>query len=360
MLGLISTTPEATTSVWPSGVARAAALRPILPLAPGRFSSITVCLSTGPSSLAIRRASKSFDPPGAKWAMMVIVRSGHAARTGPLPTDKTITAATAAIKNRSHTRLNMARSPTGSMFSGSPEFDSTLSETLRQARSKTRTPSMFTWRTRCVAPPLVDIVRTSFANSRGQGNVNGKPARRHQGYRAGQFHRRSVVRNAACRYGGGCHQSRAAERRYEPGDAANPQWRKRQLRGTQPQQAQPRARSQAAGSDRNSTQACGAIRRLCRSLPPGRAGEAQARWLACKGRQSPHRLHVRFRFRAKRTLSPSRRRQSDHRGVLRHVIGNRRAWKDADAAGCADGGRIRRAVRNLCYASRARGHRAYR
>src|ERR1039458_8722059 len=48
--------------------------------------------------------------------------------------------------------------PTGSKFSGSPEFDSTLSETLRQARSKARTPPMFTWRTRCVAPPLVDIV----------------------------------------------------------------------------------------------------------------------------------------------------------------------------------------------------------
>src|ERR1019366_6508775 len=105
---------------------------------------------------------------------MVIVRSGHAARTGPLPIDKTITATTAVIDNHSHTRLNMARPPTGSKFSGSPEFDSTLSETFWHAGSKAHAPPMFTWRTRCVAPPLVDIVTTSSANSRGQGNVNGK------------------------------------------------------------------------------------------------------------------------------------------------------------------------------------------
>jgi hypothetical protein len=55
--------------------------------------------------------------------MMVIVRSGHSARTGPLPIDRTITAVTAATDNHSHTRLIMARSPTGSIFSGSPEFD---------------------------------------------------------------------------------------------------------------------------------------------------------------------------------------------------------------------------------------------
>src|SRR5664280_147009 len=235
--------------------------------APGRFSTITVCWSTGPSSLAIRRASKSFDPPGAKWAMMVIVRSGHAACTGPLPTNRTITAATAATDNHSRTCLNMARSLTGSKFSGSPEFDSALSETLRQARSK-RAPPMFTWRTRCVAPPLVDIVTTSFAISRGQGNVNDKAARRHQGYRAGQFHRRSVVRDAARRHGRRCHQSRAAERGYGAGDSADPQRRKRQLHRAQPQQAQPGARSQTAGSDGNSTQACGAVGRFCRSLSP--------------------------------------------------------------------------------------------
>src|SRR5664279_5367197 len=111
MLGLISTTPEATTSVYPSGAACAAYVRPILPLAPGRFSTITFCLSTGPSSLAIRRASKSFEPPGAKWAMIVIVRSGHSARAEPLPSDSTVTPAMAAPDNHAHTRFDMTDFP---------------------------------------------------------------------------------------------------------------------------------------------------------------------------------------------------------------------------------------------------------
>src|SRR5262249_14723911 len=82
MLGLISTTPEATTSVWPSGTARAAAVSPILPLAPGRFSTTTPWPSTGASSAAISRPSRSLAPPGGKCTMMVIGRSGHAPYAG--------------------------------------------------------------------------------------------------------------------------------------------------------------------------------------------------------------------------------------------------------------------------------------
>ena len=103
-------------------------------------------------------------------------------------------------------------------------------------------------------------------------------------------------------------------------------------------------RPEASG---DSAQAGGAVGRLCRSLSSGRAGEARARRRAGESGQSAHRLHIRFRLRSKRTLSPSRRRQPDHRGVLRHAVGDRRAGKDADAAGRADGGRVRRAVRHL-------------
>jgi hypothetical protein len=96
-------------------------------LAPGRFSTITLCPSTGLSSVAIKRPSKSFDPPGAKWTMIVIACSGHSARTGVMPIDTTITVAT---DIHFHARFNMVFPPIFQV-SGLPEFNIAFSEAPR-------------------------------------------------------------------------------------------------------------------------------------------------------------------------------------------------------------------------------------
>ena len=65
----------------------------------------------------------------------------------------------------------------------------------------------------------------------------------------------------------------SAARRHEPVDAADPQWRERQLHGTEPQQAEPRARSEKPAGAGGDAQACGEVGRVRRSEPAGRAGE---------------------------------------------------------------------------------------
>ena len=97
-----------------------------------------------------------------------------------------------------------------------------------------------------------------------------------------------------------------------------------------------------------------------RSLSPGRAGQAWARRRAGQSGQSAHRLHLRLRIRPKRAVSPPRRRQPDHRSVLRDAIGDGRAGKNADAAGRADGRCVRRAVCDLRHARRPGRRRAHR
>ena len=63
--------------------------------------------------------------------------------------------------------------------------------------------------------------------------------------------------------------------------------------------------------------------------------------------QSEAHLHLGVRLRPDRPGPPARRRQPDHRGVLRRAVGHRRAGQDADAAGRADRRRVRRAVCDL-------------
>ena len=82
-------------------------------------------------------------------------------------------------------------------------------------------------------------------------------------------------------------------------------------------------------------------------VPAGRARQARARRRRREGGQSAYHLHLGIGLRPDRAGSPPRRRQPDHRGVLRRAVGDRRARQDADAAGRADRRRVRRAVRDL-------------
>ena len=66
-----------------------------------------------------------------------------------------------------------------------------------------------------------------------------------------------------------------------------------------------------------------------------------------QGDQSEAHLHLGVGLRPDRAGPPPRRRQPDHRGVLRRAVGDRRARQDADAAGRADRRRVRRAVCDL-------------
>jgi len=63
-------------SVYPSGVACAAACAPILPLAPGRFSTNTDWPHTSLNFCATMRPSVSMVPPAANAMMMRTERSG--------------------------------------------------------------------------------------------------------------------------------------------------------------------------------------------------------------------------------------------------------------------------------------------
>jgi hypothetical protein len=51
---------------------------PVLPLAPGLFSTITVCFRASPSGVAIARAMMSDEPPGVYGTTIRIVLPGHA------------------------------------------------------------------------------------------------------------------------------------------------------------------------------------------------------------------------------------------------------------------------------------------
>lgn len=143
------------------------------------------------------RASKSFDPPGAKWAMIVMLRSGHAARTGAMPINRIATATTAATDIHSCTRLNIDHfPPLGFQCSGSPEFDIRFSETFRSTWSKAHASKAVriagTLRESMACRYNDDVKRyrrsadrhlaTSIRNPRVQGNVNGKATRRHHSY----------------------------------------------------------------------------------------------------------------------------------------------------------------------------------
>src|SRR2546422_314677 len=67
-------------SVYPSGACLATYSVAMLPPAPGRFSTMTGCPSTGCRRSAIRRASRSFEPPGGSDTMM---RTGRAGQDAP-------------------------------------------------------------------------------------------------------------------------------------------------------------------------------------------------------------------------------------------------------------------------------------
>jgi hypothetical protein len=66
--------------VVPSGAARDTASVPIIPLAPGRFSTTMVTPCARPICSAIRRATKSVLAPGGTGTTILIVRAacGHA------------------------------------------------------------------------------------------------------------------------------------------------------------------------------------------------------------------------------------------------------------------------------------------
>jgi hypothetical protein len=62
--------------VYPSGGAFAAMADPMVPDAPGWFSTITVCFMAAPMVSAIRRPMTSTEPPGANGTISLITRSG--------------------------------------------------------------------------------------------------------------------------------------------------------------------------------------------------------------------------------------------------------------------------------------------
>ena len=67
---------DAITSVWPSAAALATCSVPIRPLAPGRFSTTTVCPHSALSFGASVRASVSAPPAGGNGTTIVTVRLG--------------------------------------------------------------------------------------------------------------------------------------------------------------------------------------------------------------------------------------------------------------------------------------------
>src|SRR3989441_8567850 len=66
-----------SSTVYPSGACLATYSVAMLPPAPGRFSTMTGCPSTGCRPSAIRRASRSFEPPGGRDTMMRTGRAGQ-------------------------------------------------------------------------------------------------------------------------------------------------------------------------------------------------------------------------------------------------------------------------------------------
>ena len=185
-------------------------------------------------------------------------------------------------------------------------------------------------------------------------------ARRNPRHRARQFHRRPTLRHPARRHGRRRHQGRAAAGRHGARHPADPERRERELHGAQPQQAQPRARPEAARGARDHPQARGKVRRAGRGLPARRAGEDGARLGRHQSGQPEDRLHVGLGLWPDRTGPPPSRREPDHRGILRRALGHRRTRQDADAAGRADRRRVRGAVRGLCDALRSRRRRTSR
>jgi hypothetical protein len=69
--------PDAISSVWPSGAALATSAVPMLPPAPARLSTTTVCFQISPSFCASRRATTSVLPPGAKGTTRVTLLVGQ-------------------------------------------------------------------------------------------------------------------------------------------------------------------------------------------------------------------------------------------------------------------------------------------
>ena len=101
----------------------------------------------------------------------------------------------------------------------------------------------------------------------------------------------------------------------------------------------------AGAGDR--AQAGGEVRRAAGGLPARRAGQDGARRQRPEGDQPEADLHLGVGLRPDRAGPPPRRRQPDHRGILRRAVGDRRARRDADAARRAVGRRVRRAVCDL-------------
>ena len=64
MLGLTTKDADTTSSVWPSAAALATASVPVMPFAPGRFSTKNDCPVWTASCCAISRAITSGAPPG--------------------------------------------------------------------------------------------------------------------------------------------------------------------------------------------------------------------------------------------------------------------------------------------------------
>ena len=76
--GLITIVPsKPSSSVWPSASACATCCVPMLPLAPGRFSTITCWPRRAASGSATTRALLSATPPGVKGTMMRTGLVGH-------------------------------------------------------------------------------------------------------------------------------------------------------------------------------------------------------------------------------------------------------------------------------------------
>jgi hypothetical protein len=61
---MVNTAVGKSSSVYPSGRARETCSAPMLPPAPGRFSTMTDWPRTSPSFAAIGRAERSVVPPG--------------------------------------------------------------------------------------------------------------------------------------------------------------------------------------------------------------------------------------------------------------------------------------------------------
>src|SRR5215213_1541810 len=75
---MVSVVPELTSTVWPSGWARATASAPTTVAAPGRFSTSTGWPRPGAMRSASSRAMTSVEPPGGNGTTNVTGRSGNA------------------------------------------------------------------------------------------------------------------------------------------------------------------------------------------------------------------------------------------------------------------------------------------